>query len=1124
MGEVWLGQHELGLPVAIKVIASARARQAATQRAFLHEVRAVAQLTHPGIVMVLDYGELPKDVAEQWPDRLLAGSPYLVMEFADGGTLRPLVGRANPWPALEGILVALLDALAHAHARGVIHRDLKPDNALVVSSLGGRTLKLSDFGVAWSLENEEERQGPAGTAHFMAPEQVLGNSRDFSPATDLYALGCTAWTLATGRTVFPDRGRSTLFTAQLYDPPGEFAPLAAVPEAFESWLRTLLAKDARARFQRAADALWALKQLGEPTRPAAPLAENGELETTSITFNLSLVTLGSSIGDGDPQQIQPEQTARSQPKSMMPKASPMPTTWSAGALARPSLQLRGAGLGLFALRRIPMVGRDSQRDLLWSTLIMAQATARPKVAILRGPPGCGKSRLASWLCERAHEVGAATVLKGIYTAGSGATDGLGPMLRRHFRCLGLSRSELAARLTQVLLSSGLEDTVCHDILAEVCLGLPVDAVEVRAALRQYLERLGSERSVILWLDDVQWGAEALRFARHILEARSRCRVVILLTVQDDTPDDSSHAMLEALIADLAPRVIRVGPLPLTDQQRLVSELLGLEHGLAETVARRTSGNPLFAVQLVGDWVGRGLLELGEGGFSLRPGTRIEIPEALADLWSIRINEVFASRPAAARVALELGATFGPEVDANEWREACVLAGVTVPYTLLAELARVRLIRIYAAGNWSFEHGMLAETLQRMAREAGRLSSHHLICASVLSDSRHAGRRGRHLLAGGRIEEALRPLCVGAVLSRKAGRYDDAERLMRYWRRAIEALGLPTTDRRWAEGWAEHAEILLSRGRWGASHTEFERVLNAARANDWPDLLRAALYGTGAALRPAEPQAAETYLKESLELALAANDPRVVERASRSLGVLAIFRGASETAITHLNRALGLADELGDHRSWCACQQRLGDVYCLTGDLEQAREHLHLSFSGYLKSHYRPGIAAAANSLGELERAAGNLSTAERHYQQAHLTWEALGHPDAFLADANLAMVSIDRGKFAEAETMLRRAVEQLGQAKSLTAEGVVWLLYATVAVLQEDWDSWEERFSRAMELIQTTQLIDRDLANYAKMAGDRALADRPDVARSAWGLAVTQLRGLGEGSALAEVEAALASL
>ncbi|UCG87731.1 MAG: serine/threonine protein kinase, partial [Gemmatimonadota bacterium] len=158
MGDVWSGVHVAqDIPVAIKVIRQKSADDPYARTAFRREVRAVAELDHPGIITLFDVGEVTADTAAASSGMLDSGSPYLVMEYLEGGSLEstqyPL-----PWERTREILIGTLDGLAHAHARGITHRDLKPGNILIADRLSGSPIRLTDFGIAFSLRESESTE------------------------------------------------------------------------------------------------------------------------------------------------------------------------------------------------------------------------------------------------------------------------------------------------------------------------------------------------------------------------------------------------------------------------------------------------------------------------------------------------------------------------------------------------------------------------------------------------------------------------------------------------------------------------------------------------------------------------------------------------------------------------------------------------------------------------------------------------------------------------------------------------------------------------------------------------------------------------------------------------------
>jgi WD40 repeat protein/serine/threonine protein kinase len=199
----------LGREVALKMPLPERALARPDIRAFLREARAAARLDHPNLVRVHDAGELgPLGY-------------FIASEFCAGPTLRRWVkSRNEPVPTRLAAcwLAALADAVRHAHERGILHRDIKPDNVILTGVSGPDEFipRLTDFGLAKLIEEpgDETKSGALmGTPHYMAPEQAAGRRRDVGPATDVYALGATLYELLTARPPF--RGETNAETMRL---------------------------------------------------------------------------------------------------------------------------------------------------------------------------------------------------------------------------------------------------------------------------------------------------------------------------------------------------------------------------------------------------------------------------------------------------------------------------------------------------------------------------------------------------------------------------------------------------------------------------------------------------------------------------------------------------------------------------------------------------------------------------------------------------------------------------------------------------------------------------------------------------------------------------------------------
>ncbi|MGE0812953.1 MAG: serine/threonine-protein kinase [Vicinamibacterales bacterium] len=251
MGEVWRAEHRLlARPAAIKLIradpggpspdAEARAR-------FEQEARVTATLRSPHTVQIYDFG-----VAED-------GAFYYVMELLEGCDLHTLVERFGPVPVNRAValLTQVCHSLGEAHARGIVHRDIKPSNVFVCRY--GRDVdfvKVLDFGLVKAVGKDEAETRQAltaeavtrGTPGFMSPEQAVADPT-IDARADLYALGCLAFWLVTGKPVFA--GTSPIDTIVKHvsaaPPPPSTAAAQAIPPAFDALVLACLAKDRQAR-------------------------------------------------------------------------------------------------------------------------------------------------------------------------------------------------------------------------------------------------------------------------------------------------------------------------------------------------------------------------------------------------------------------------------------------------------------------------------------------------------------------------------------------------------------------------------------------------------------------------------------------------------------------------------------------------------------------------------------------------------------------------------------------------------------------------------------------------------------------------------------------------------------
>jgi serine/threonine-protein kinase len=247
--------------VAIKVLRLELAATLGAER-FLREVQVTANLQHPHILPLFDSGEA-------------GGFLYYVMPYVEGESLRARLDREGELPVPEAvrILKEVVDALAAAHAQGLVHRDVKPGNVM----LAGRHAMVVDFGVAKALSEAAGPEGLTtaglvlGTLSYMAPEQAEGSAH-IDHRADLYAVGVMGYELLTGRTPFEGRTPQQILMAQVMETPQPVTELRpAVPAGLSAVLARCLERKPADRWQGSHPAPAAARRR-QAARGGAPLA------------------------------------------------------------------------------------------------------------------------------------------------------------------------------------------------------------------------------------------------------------------------------------------------------------------------------------------------------------------------------------------------------------------------------------------------------------------------------------------------------------------------------------------------------------------------------------------------------------------------------------------------------------------------------------------------------------------------------------------------------------------------------------------------------------------------------------------------------------------------------------
>ncbi|MDI1449312.1 serine/threonine-protein kinase [Polyangium sp. 6x1] len=310
-GEFWAGSYRLdaviarggfgfvtrathaptGRAAAVKVMHAELFADPTAIPRFEREAAIVVDLPHPNVVRVHEIG------------RLADGRPYFAMELLTGQSLDARLAAAGRLPIDEvlGILGPLADALAAAHARGIVHRDIKPSNVYLAEGRAEGRVVLLDFGVAKLLDHAgpslTASRATLGTLPFMAPEQVLGQTVD--TRADVYALGALTFAMLTGKPPFGDQATAVVRQIHLHARPPRPSERAPVDPALDEPLLRALCRDPAGRHSSAPELVRALRAAtGAATNPKSPTLAAASVRP-SMAVSVALRADPAALADGD---------------------------------------------------------------------------------------------------------------------------------------------------------------------------------------------------------------------------------------------------------------------------------------------------------------------------------------------------------------------------------------------------------------------------------------------------------------------------------------------------------------------------------------------------------------------------------------------------------------------------------------------------------------------------------------------------------------------------------------------------------------------------------------------------------------------------------------------------------
>ncbi len=1010
MGVVYRCQDELsGQHVALKrvVVPEAKLRRDYVMW-FYKESRALAALDHPGIVRAKDFGQL------------VDGSPYLVMELVDGVSLHDLSYARLPFPVVWTVIDQMLSALAHAHARGVIHGDLKPSNILV-EELEGRPprIRILDFGLAWLKQDPHDERldgakalefaphAGAGTPGYMAPEQIQHEMHHVCGATDLYSVGCILYRMLSGQAPFTGESRQ-LLKRHAFEKPARLEAAIAAPEGVAEFTERLLAKRPWDRWDFAADA----RAEWQAWSPAA--------EQPAKVWKLPRIrrhSRGSEI------------------KAIGHAAAASGNQRLAAVLDRAP--------GLLNMRPSPLVGREEIRALLrkHATEIAAGTPPLHRVVLLTGPAGVGKSRIAEWLCAVLHEEGTMVPLRARYRPVSTPLDGLMGAVTQYFNFERASRDTIERSLL-ARWKVARDDKQGRTWVAGVAEWLrplgpmsdqpigpsgvrfTLDTLDARRMVTRYtLRRIARRRPLLFWLDDLQHANDRtfeglLKFASE--EPEQRMLIIATARSEDLQVGGRATENIQALQEALNGETVEVQPMPPDVTRELLRASLPLQDAAVEEAARRSRGNPLFALQQLHAWALAGEMELIDGVYCVANEVLSVKPQTTAELWDSRVSALPVEHRLGAYAAASLGADIRLEV------LTALLESLGLPAQQVVEsLQHAEIILPRGPARFTWPHALLQEHLSEKLTQRDDVRRVLRSAAEALT---------KHPLAGTR--RVVRQRVINLLM---AGDPDAASALLfEYLELAWNGARDPSAslaDLELFKGKLQGKSLALKH-RWQA-----EALRHVGRPEDavmHAEIGRSSFEELGDRENAAHCERLLGHLKS--ERGAPADGLLLVHRAHATFEALSHVAGQAQCEVVagEIQYLLGRYDvaraqvERGE-RSFAKLGQPLGRGQCLLllswiehseGATERARRFTLEARGEFEKAGYRLGVAQANVSLAHVEHRLLNYYNAERGALEALSMFRGLSNPRGQAAcERLLAMVGLDVDDLDMAELHIDRARE-----------------------------------------------------------------------------------------------------
>ncbi len=988
MGVVFLARDTvLQRHVAIKVVGTTAHAEPSHHR-LLREARSASALNHPNICTVYEVGE--------------AGSlAYIAMEYVDGRPLSTLIdGGALPMENVVRYGIEAADALAHAHDRGVVHRDLKAGN-VVVSSSGH--LKIVDFGLARRIDaamvgtatlGSVAGSGIAiGTPYAMAPEQVRGGSVD--ARTDLWALGVLLHEMISREPPFAGATDSQLFLSILREEPATLPQ--HTPEPLRQIVHRCLAKDPADRYQRAAD------------------------------VRLLLEAVAAALRDRDTPSV-----------PRIASGSPLP--------ASPLVNV--------ATRAAAFVGREPELAVLEQAWTRA-ATGERQLLFIAGEPGIGKTRLA---CEfaRGRASSGATVL-----AGRCDEEALVPYQPFVEALSWYSRlcPEADLRTQLAAVGGGAELGTLLPELRRRIPDLPTPSAmnpegqryRLFEGVAALLAQAAALHPVLLVFDDLHWADKpTLLMLRHLVRASSAASLCFVGTYRDSELA-RTHPLSE-MLADFRrePAAARLSLAGLGEAhiKGLIDAFVApaASSRLAHLVAENTDGNPFFIGEML-----RHLSETGAlaqlqaapaGGMS---ASALSLPEGIKEVIGRRLSRLTDDCNRILSLAAVIGREFDVELleGLGDLPEDRLLDAIdaSVQAQLIFEVP-------HRAGRFSFAHALIRETLYSELTTARRVRVHRRVGEAIERLSQQRSDPPLADLAYHFVQAASADVADKAIdyATRAGDRAADAlalEEAVRLYDMALQSLEIKAqsveADVRRVDLHTRRARAFGALAQWTAQKADLEEALRHLDPQQIERRAELLVELTAASYWLLDLPSVERLGPQALELAERVHRPDVAANAIAWLAHARSGRGDStgaiEMATAAIERASGgrtIAYAMLPLYLYLAGRAPDG-IACGARATEMARGSRDTTFTMYALAHY----ALSLGSVGRYSEAA-EIFDEVREFGRKYGVRPLLARATAMAAGLQLSLFDFKGGMALASEA--RELGQSAGFLPSVVSAGIDLLL------------------------------------------------------------------------------------